>query len=67
MVSFVISFYFSANTVIYALMRHRVDGTPLDEVYTGPKEPSAPPMPSETGADADLSEAGPETNGGPPS
>lgn len=34
MVSFVISFYFSANTIIYALMRNRVDKTALDEVYT---------------------------------
>jgi hypothetical protein len=33
MISFLISFYFSANTVIYALMRNRVDGTPLDEIY----------------------------------
>ncbi len=33
-VSFVISFYFSANTIIYALMRNRVDKTALDEVYT---------------------------------
>ena len=38
MVSFVISFYFSANTIIYALMRNRVDGTPLDEVYEEPEE-----------------------------
>lgn len=30
--SFVISFYFSASTIIYALMRNRVDGTALDEV-----------------------------------
>jgi hypothetical protein len=34
MVAFVISFYFSANTIIYALMRNRVDKTALDEVYT---------------------------------
>jgi len=33
MISFLVSFYFSANTIIYALMRNRVDGTPLDEVY----------------------------------
>jgi hypothetical protein len=33
-VSFVISFYFSANTIIYALMRNRVDNTALDDVYT---------------------------------
>ncbi len=32
-VSFVISFYFSASTIIYALMRNRVDLIPLEEVY----------------------------------
>ncbi|MFA5252180.1 MAG: hypothetical protein WC454_06315 [Phycisphaerae bacterium] len=34
LVSFVISFYFSANTIIYALMRNRVDNTALEEIYT---------------------------------
>ena len=38
MISFVISFYFSANTIIYALMRHRVDGTALDEVHVAAEE-----------------------------
>jgi hypothetical protein len=32
--SFIISFYFSANTVIYALMRNQVDETALDEICT---------------------------------
>ncbi len=48
MVSFLISFYFSAHTVIYALMRNRVDHTPLDEVYTGSEEATVEPVPSET-------------------
>jgi hypothetical protein len=30
--SFIISFYFSSNTVIYALMRNQVDETPLETV-----------------------------------
>ncbi len=34
LVSFVISFYFSASTIIYALMRNRVDNTALDDIYT---------------------------------
>lgn len=34
LVSFIISFYFSANTVIYSLMRKRVDNTALDDVCT---------------------------------
>src|SRR5205814_1191891 len=31
--AFVISFYFSANTIIYYLMRHEVDATEMDDVY----------------------------------
>jgi hypothetical protein len=31
--AFIISFYFSANTVIYYLMRREVDATELDDVY----------------------------------
>jgi len=36
-VSFVISFYFSANTIIYSLMRRSVDDTDLEDVYTYPE------------------------------
>ncbi|OHB74550.1 MAG: hypothetical protein A2Z25_23815 [Planctomycetes bacterium RBG_16_55_9] len=32
-VSFVISFYFSANTIIYSLMRGKVDNTPREDIY----------------------------------
>jgi hypothetical protein len=32
-IAFVISFYFTANTIIYSLMRNRVDGTRLDDIY----------------------------------
>ena len=45
-VSFVISFYFSANTIIYALMRHRVDKTALEEVYTVAGEFATGPAPT---------------------
>ena len=31
--AFVISFYFSANTIIYYLMRNEVDATEMDDVY----------------------------------
>jgi hypothetical protein len=41
-VAFVISFYFSASTIIYALMRNRVDLIALDDVYIG-----SPPQPAE--------------------
>jgi hypothetical protein len=37
-ISFVISFYFSANTIIYSLMRQRVDGTNFDDIYTIPEQ-----------------------------
>jgi len=32
-VSFIISFYFTANTIIYGLMRHKVDGTALEDIF----------------------------------
>lgn len=50
-VSFVISFYFSANTIIYALMRHHVDATPVEEVHTGPAGIPAASFPFEAGPD----------------
>lgn len=31
--AFAMSFYFSANTIIYFLMRHEVDATEMDDVY----------------------------------
>jgi hypothetical protein len=31
--SFIISFYFSANTIIYGLMRNKVDNTALKDIY----------------------------------
>ena len=47
LVSFIISFYFSANTIIYALMRNRVDNTALEDIYTPSEaaqaEPATPP------------------------
>jgi len=51
-VAFVVSFHFSAHTIIYALMRHRVHGTPLDEVYASPNGASAalPSFEADSGA-----------------
>ena len=37
-VAFIISFYFSANSIIYALMRKKVDNAPLDEICEGPQD-----------------------------
>ena len=42
-VSFIISFYFSANTAIYGLLRNRVENTPLDEIYTPAEENKSEP------------------------
>jgi hypothetical protein len=38
LISFIMSFYFSANTIIYSLLRNRVDNTALEEVYTYSEE-----------------------------
>ncbi|MHC4187414.1 MAG: hypothetical protein ACYSRQ_04395, partial [Planctomycetota bacterium] len=32
--AFIMSFYFSVNTIIYALMRKKVDNTPMSNIYT---------------------------------
>jgi len=48
MISFVISFYFSSNTIIYALMRKRVDRTRLEDVQNrfDETEMGEPPLPT---------------------
>lgn len=48
--AYAISFYFSANTVIYFLMRKEVDATELDDVYVEPTEDemSGEPLPQAT-------------------
>lgn len=65
MVSFLISFYFSAHTVIYALMRSRVDHTPLDEVYMCSEEAAVEPAPSETVSEPTPTEPEQEAAGKP--
>jgi hypothetical protein len=47
-VSFIISFYFSANTIIYSLMRNRVDNTALEDVYTPFEEVKTEPTITES-------------------
>ena len=46
--SFIISFYFSANTIIYSLMRKRVDNTALEEIYTPSEEGEIEPAGTES-------------------
>ena len=62
LVSFIISFYFSANTIIYSLMRYKVDNTALEDIYMQfdeaeveptanellPREEPPPPEPEST-------------------
>ncbi len=47
-VSFIVSFYFSANTIIYSLMRNRVDNTALEDVYTPLEEVKTEPTTAES-------------------
>jgi hypothetical protein len=65
LVSFVVSFYFSANTVIYSLMRNRVDRTAIEDVYTYSNETQpGPPAPE---PEAAQTEAESEQKSNPPS
>jgi hypothetical protein len=60
-VSFIISFYFSANTIIYSLMRNKVDSTALDDVYTHFDEAKTMSTPAESGSEEVQPEAESET------
>jgi hypothetical protein len=51
--AFIISFYFSASTIVYAAMRNRVDQTPLEEVYVALDKPAAAAV-TETAAGATV-------------
>jgi hypothetical protein len=51
LVSFVISFYFSSSTIIYALMRNRVDNTALEDIYTPTTESKAETVAAEFGVE----------------
>jgi len=46
-VSFIISFYLSANTIIYSLMRNKVDNTAFDDIYMQFDEAEVEPTASE--------------------
>ncbi len=64
LVSFIISFYFTANTIIYALMRNRVDGTALEEAYSYSHPQAVPiqPPPIEPGPETNAkTDSGPES------
>ncbi|MFH1717093.1 MAG: hypothetical protein ABIF19_07060 [Planctomycetota bacterium] len=72
-VSFIISFYFSANTIIYSLMRNKVDNTAFGDICThfdedesvpNPDLPSSPEgqSPSESEEQAEPEESEEETD-----
>ena len=51
MIGFAYSYYFSAFSMVYLLMRRKVDDTEIDEVYLEedePEEPLLPPVPAAT-------------------
>jgi hypothetical protein len=50
-VSFIISFYFSANTIIYSLMRNKVDNTALEDIYKYNDEAEIEPATTEPKTD----------------
>jgi hypothetical protein len=61
-VAFIFSFYFSANTIIYALIRNRADKTALDDVYTQPEgEPVAAEPDSQPESEPQESPTPPQT------
>jgi hypothetical protein len=68
--AFAISFYFSANTIIYYLMRREVDATELDDVYLEQSEEDfgdttpAATTPAAAGAPVANATATPTGNGG---
>jgi hypothetical protein len=51
--AFAISFYFSANTILYLLMRREVDATELDDVYLEQSEEDFGETPPATATPAD--------------
>jgi len=44
-IAFAVSFYFSAGTVIYCLLRNKVDNTALEDIYIEPEQISVPETP----------------------
>ena len=60
-VSFIISFYFSANTIIYSLMRKKVDNTALEDVYSPFEDVDTEPTPTESKPEEAEPESKPET------
>lgn len=60
--AFIVSFYFSANTIIYSLMRNRVDNTALDDIYIYSEEAQTEPGGIEAVSDESLPQAEAESD-----
>lgn len=59
-VAFVVSFYFSASTQIYLLLRREVDATDLEEVYVDePSQEAVPPPSAPDAGESKPPESGP--------
>lgn len=61
LVAFIISFYFCANSIIYSLMRNKVDNTALEDVYKYPDEAEIEPSTTESQTQQDQSQSEPQT------
>jgi hypothetical protein len=61
-IAFITSFYFSANTIIYALMRKWVDNTSVEDIYTFPEQPQTeqPPVEQPAGTESEADEPPPD-------
>ena len=57
--AFVVSFYFSANTIIYSLLRKGVDGVALENVHTELEEAESPPANSKAEMSSTQSQSPP--------
>lgn len=62
LVSFVISFYFSANTIIYILMRNKVDNIALNDIYACPETTKAEPAGAAEKPQDDINKPGGSCN-----
>ena len=60
-VSFIITFYFSANTIIYSLMRKTVDNTAFEDIYMPFNEAEVEPPVGESQPEEEIPPSEPES------
>ncbi|KPJ66193.1 MAG: hypothetical protein AMJ43_08865 [Coxiella sp. DG_40] len=66
LVSFIITFYFSANTIIYSLMRNSVDNTALEDIFSDFEEVKSEPVSTEIKSEESQPKPEAETQTEPP-